>query len=146
MKRQRERSDHYSSLLSLYPREEVEPVLDYAKKLKAWFQYDLPEEKIHSLGRILEKIMDTAAAHDGLVGGRTVEHEYFSARLKAILEGNHDMIGELNSFSRPVFEISLDVEEKKETEAAMESNTVGNEEPMDFVRKARVVRMAVGNC
>ncbi|KAJ6754669.1 SIN3B-RELATED [Salix purpurea] len=135
MKRQRERSDHYSSLLSLYPREEVEPVLDYAKKLKAWFQYDHPEEKVHSLGRILEKIMDTAAAHDGLVGGRTVEHECFSARLKAILEGNHDLIGELNSFSLPVFQISLDVEEKKETEAAMERNTVGNEEPMDFVKK-----------
>lgn len=135
MKRQREHSDHYRSLLSQYPREEVEPALNYSKKLKAWFQYDQPEEKIRSLGRILEKFMDTAAAHDGLVGGLTVVLENFSARVKEILGGNHDLIGGLNSFLRPEFQISLDVEEKKETEPAMESKTVGDGERMDFVKK-----------
>ncbi|XP_061948637.1 paired amphipathic helix protein Sin3-like 3 [Populus nigra] len=132
MKRQREHSDHYRSLLSQYPREEVEPALNYSKKLKAWFQYDQPEEKIRSLGRILEKFMDTAAAHDGLVGGLTVVFENFSERVKEILGGNHDLIGGLNSFLRPEFQISLDVEEKKETEPAMESKTVGDGERMDL--------------
>lgn len=135
MKRQREHSDHYRSLLSQYPREEVEPALNYSKKLKAWFQYDQPEEKIRSLGRILEKFMETAAAHDGLVGGLTVVFENFSARVKEILGGNHDLIAGLNSFLRPEFQISLDVEEKKETEPAMESKTVGDGERMDFVKK-----------
>ncbi|KAG6789839.1 hypothetical protein POTOM_005969 [Populus tomentosa] len=65
--------------------------------------------------------MDTAAAHDGLVGGLTVVLENFSARVKEILGGNHDLIGGLNSFLRPEFQINLDVEEKKETEPAMET-------------------------
>ncbi|KAJ6965258.1 hypothetical protein NC652_003224 [Populus alba x Populus x berolinensis] len=79
--------------------------------------------------------MDTAAAHDGLVGGLTVVLENFSARVKEILGGNHDLIGGLNSFLRPEFQISLDVEEKKETEPAMKSKTVGDGERMDFVKK-----------
>ncbi|KAG6793210.1 hypothetical protein POTOM_002404 [Populus tomentosa] len=68
-------------------------------------------------------------------GGLTVVLENFSARVKEILGGNHDLIGGLNSFLRPEFQISLDVEEKKETEPAMKSKTVGDGERMDFVKK-----------
>ncbi|CAK7328486.1 unnamed protein product [Dovyalis caffra] len=121
MKRQRECSDDCHSILFQFPREEVDAALNYARKLKAWFRYDQPAEKIYSFGTALRDAMDTGAAHNGEVGRLTIVPEYFSARVKAILGGNRDLIYGFNSLMPPLYQISLDDEEKKETEATMES-------------------------
>jgi paired amphipathic helix protein Sin3a len=124
--------DYIHFIFSQQPPEEVDPFINYVKKVKARFQHDQPEKKIRSLIRIAEDAIISEAARDGAVAGTPQD---FQERIKAILGGYNDLIDGYNSLMPPCHQISLDDVEKKETG---ESKKSGFLDAMDSLNKPRI--------
>uniref|UniRef100_A0A6N2N8X4 Uncharacterized protein n=2 Tax=Salix TaxID=40685 RepID=A0A6N2N8X4_SALVM len=68
MKRYRDYSeDDIRFIFSQQPPQEVDPFIDFVKKVKARFQHDQPDKKIRTLIRIAEDAIISEAAPDGVV-------------------------------------------------------------------------------
>ncbi|KAB5516149.1 hypothetical protein DKX38_026797 [Salix brachista] len=137
MKRYRDYSeDDIRFIFSQQPPQEVDPFINYVKKVKARFQHDQPEKKIRTLIRIAEDAIISEAAPDGVVlGWRIDAPQDFQARMKAILGGCNDLIDGYNSLMPSCHQISLDDVEEKETG---EGKKTGFQDAMDFLNKSRI--------
>ncbi|KAJ6370223.1 hypothetical protein OIU76_028489 [Salix suchowensis] len=137
MKRYRDYSeDDIRFIFSQQPPQEVDPFINFVKKVKARFQHDQPETKIRTLIRIAEDAIISEAAPDGVVlGWRVDAPQDFQARMKAILGGCNDLIDGYNSLMPSCHQISLDDVEEKETG---EGEKTGFQDAMDFLNKSRI--------
>ncbi|KAJ6683653.1 hypothetical protein OIU85_007352 [Salix viminalis] len=132
MKRYRDYSeDDIRFIFSQQPPQEVDPFINFVKKVKARFQHDQPDKKIRTLIRIAEDAIISEAAPDGVVlGWRIDAPQDFQARMKAILGGCDDLIDGFNSLMPSCHQISLDDVEEKETGEGKKT--------MDFLNKSRI--------
>ncbi|KAJ6420818.1 hypothetical protein OIU84_028230 [Salix udensis] len=132
MKRYRDYSeDDIRFIFSQQPPQEVDPFIDFVKKVKARFQHDQPDKKIRTLIRIAEDAIISEAAPDGVVSGWRIDApQDFRARMKVILGGCNDLIDGYNSLMPSCHQISLDDVEEKETGEGKKT--------MDFLNKSRI--------